>query len=211
VIDDTGRPGDAEPQGRRKLLNRGARRAQLVRAATTAFARAGFSATSLAEIAEQAVVTKVLIYRHFASKSELYLAALTDARDRLRARVGTPDAYDADTVRAFVGAAHDDPDGFRLLFRHAAREPEFADYAAGLNDDAARIAEESLRVRVPHTAHRQWLAGLLPLITIEATLSWLDAGRPVGPDQLAAVVRAALAALTAPAGAPGAQAPRAMK
>jgi hypothetical protein len=40
-----------------------------------------------------------------------------------------------------VNAAHEDPDGSRLLFQHAAREEEFAGYAAALFSEAARIAK----------------------------------------------------------------------
>ncbi|GAA3432689.1 TetR/AcrR family transcriptional regulator [Kutzneria kofuensis] len=181
---------------RRTLLRRDERRSQLIRAATTAFARAGFAATSLDDVAQQAGVTKVLIYRHFASKAELYLGVLTDVRDRVRSAVGSADGYNSDTVRAFAQAACDDPDGFRLLFRHAAREDQFSAYADELFRDATRIAMGHLRGRVEPAARRRWLADLLPRITIEVTLSWLDADRPIEVDELSRTIRAALAALT---------------
>jgi len=186
---------DTTLRDRRKLLRRDERRDQLVRAATEAFARAGFAATSLDEIAKQAGVTKVLIYRHFASKVELYLAALTDVRDRIRSAVGGRDDYDSGTVGAFVRAAGDDPDGFRLLFRYAAREEDFSAYAADLFEDATRIAMGYLRGKVEPAPRRRWLAELMPKITIEVTLSWLDAGRPVDAGELSRTIRAALAAL----------------
>lgn len=186
---------DATSRDRRTLLRRDERRTQLVRAATVAFARTGFAATSLDDIAKQAGVTKVLIYRHFASKTELYLAALTDVRDRIRSAVGGSDNYSSDTVRAFAQAACDDPDGFRLLFRHAAREEEFSAYAADLFGDATRIATGYLGDKVEPTARRRWLAELLPKITIEITLSWLDADRPVEVDKLSRTIRAALTTL----------------
>lgn len=186
---------DTTSHDRRKLLRRDERRSQLVRAATVAFARAGFAATSLDDIAKQAGVTKVLIYRHFASKTELYLAALTDVRDRTASAVGRADDYSSDTVRAFAQAACDDPDGFRLLFRYAAREEEFSAYAADLFADATRIATGYLRDKVEPAARRRWLAELLPKITIEVTLSWLDADRPVEVGELSNTIRAALSAL----------------
>ncbi|WP_020661072.1 TetR/AcrR family transcriptional regulator [Amycolatopsis benzoatilytica] len=186
-------PDDRTPG--RTLLRRPERRSQLIRAATEAFARNGFAATSLDDIAEQAGVTKVLIYRHFASKNELYLAALTDVRDRVRAVVGSADSYTGDTVHAFVTAADEDPDGFRLLFQHAAREAAFSAYAADLFSDAAHIAETYLRDRVPQRARRRWVATLIPKIIVEITLSWLEEGRPVPVADLGSTVRAALAAL----------------
>jgi AcrR family transcriptional regulator len=189
---------DTTSPPRRTLLRRDERRSQLIHAATVAFARAGFAATSLDDIARQADVTKVLIYRHFASKAELYLGVLTDVRDRVRSSVGSADSYTGDTVGAFAQAACDDPDGFRLLFRYAAREEQFSAYADELFRDATRITTRYLRGRVEPAARRRWLAELMPKITIEVTLSWLDADRPIEVDELSRTIRAALAALIRP-------------
>ncbi|MHB8453070.1 MAG: TetR/AcrR family transcriptional regulator [Mycobacteriales bacterium] len=49
-------------------------RARLIKAGATLFYMKGYAATSLEEIAEAAEVTKGAIYRHFASKEELFLA-----------------------------------------------------------------------------------------------------------------------------------------
>jgi AcrR family transcriptional regulator len=186
---------DQAPRGRR-LLRRDERRAQLIRAAATAFARQGFAATSLEDVAREAGVTKVLIYRHFESKTVLYEALLNDARGRIRARVGPPEEFGEDTVRALVGAACDDPDGYRLLHRHAQREPEFAAYAEELGRDATEIAERRLRETMPEPRRRQWVARLLPVMTTEIILSWLDAGQPTSLDELAQTIRATQRALT---------------
>lgn len=69
----------------RRLLGRAERRAQIVAAATAAFARDGYAATGIGKIAAQADVTATIIYRHFTGKSELYRAAL-DAAARGSAR-----------------------------------------------------------------------------------------------------------------------------
>jgi AcrR family transcriptional regulator len=84
----------------------------------------GFAATSLDDIAATAGITRVLPYRHFDSKTDLYRAVLDRAIARLTAAVGTRD-YTYASIDALLGAAAEDPDGFRLLFHHAAREPEF--------------------------------------------------------------------------------------
>jgi AcrR family transcriptional regulator len=192
----------AVPRTSCRLLAKDQRRAQLIGAAATAFARNGFASTSLEEVAHQADITKVLIYRHFASKTDLYQAVLNDTRERLQAGVGPPDQYTDASVRSLVRAACDNPDGFRLLFRHASREPAFAAYARELNDQAADVAERYLRDTLPDTAHRQWVARLLPVITSELILSWLDAGRPTTQDALVHTIRATSRALTNPAAAP---------
>jgi AraC-like DNA-binding protein len=50
---------------------RAERREQLLAAATRAFARGGFAATSLDDIAERAGISRVLLYRHFDPKTAL--------------------------------------------------------------------------------------------------------------------------------------------
>ena len=107
-----------------RRLRRAERREQLLAAATQAFARTGFAATSLDDIAAAAGISRVLLYRHFDSKTDLYRAVLDRAIARLTAAVGTRDATYA-SIDALLGAAAEDSDGFRLLFHHAAREPEF--------------------------------------------------------------------------------------
>ncbi len=120
--DQSAATATAPPSVRR--LRRAERRQQLLAAATQAFARTGFAATSLDDIAEQAGISRVLLYRHFDSKTDLYRAVLDRAVGRLTAAVGTRD-YTYASIDALLGAAAEDPDGFRLLFHHAAREPEF--------------------------------------------------------------------------------------
>ena len=113
----------AQPQARppSRRLRRTERRDQILAAATRAFARSGFAATSLDDIAGEAGVSRVILYRHFDSKTELYRAVLDHACLRLVAAVGEDELTPA-SVDALLDAAAADPDGFRLLFHHAARE-----------------------------------------------------------------------------------------
>lgn len=116
----------------RRLLNREDRAASIVRAGAVAFARGGFSGTSMEDVAAETGVTKLILYRHFGSKADLYRAVL----DRVSARLADEFRHDlGEHDRAAVGArslltvAREDPAGFALLWRHAAREPQFAAYA----------------------------------------------------------------------------------
>jgi AcrR family transcriptional regulator len=59
------------------------RRATILAAAGPLFARDGYAATRIDEIAAAAGVTKPIIYRHFASKKALYSALLIKHRDDL--------------------------------------------------------------------------------------------------------------------------------
>lgn len=187
---------EAARQPGRRLLPRGERRAQLINAAAVAFARAGFAATGLDDIAHEAGVTRAIIYRHFGSKTELYEAVLDDIQTRLRDRLGEPDRYHDQTARDLVTAACADPNGFRLLFGHASREPEVAGYLAQRNRVAMQTAERYLRSALPDDGHRRWIAGLIPKLTIELILSWLDAGRPTTEDELVRTITATSRALS---------------
>jgi AcrR family transcriptional regulator len=174
-----------------RRLRRAERREQLLAAATRAFARAGFAATSLDDIAEAAGISRVLLYRHFESKTELYRAVLDRAIARLTGAVGTRD-YTWASIDALLAAAATDPDGFRLLFHHAAREPEFRPQMDRFRRGMVATARRELAKVIGDRAWVQWAAQLAPVVAIEAVLAWLDAGRP-DPDQAADRIRQALA------------------
>jgi AcrR family transcriptional regulator len=174
-----------------RRLRRAERREQLLAAATQAFARGGFAATSLDDIAEAAGISRVLLYRHFESKPDLYRAVLDRAVRRLAAAVGTRDFTDA-SIDALLGAAAEDPDGFRLLFHHAAREPEFRQQMDRFRRGMVAVARRELAKVIPDRAWVQWAAQLAPVVAVEAVIAWLDAGQP-DPDQAPDRIRHALA------------------
>ena len=166
-----------------RRLRRAERREQILAAATRAFARAGFTATSLDDIAAEAGITRVILYRHFESKAGMYRAVLDRACTRLAETVGTGD-YGEDAIAVLVRAAAADPDAFRLLFRHAAREPEFRDQADALTAASAEVARRDLAAQIPSGPWLDWAARLVPALAIEAVIAWLDAGQP-DPGQAA--------------------------
>jgi AcrR family transcriptional regulator len=149
--------------------------------AASAFAKAGFAGTSMEEIASAAGVSKLLLYRDFAGKRELYQAVLERTLARINERV--PAEASNDALRALIAAARSDPDGFTLLFRHAAREPEFAGYAAGLQDEAIREAQKLMRDIEPDPVLRRWAAETTVTITYQAIITWLEHGDPDRDDE----------------------------
>jgi AcrR family transcriptional regulator len=183
-----------------RRLRRAERREQLLAAATQAFARNGFAATSLDDIAEAAGISRVLLYRHFESKTDLYRAVLDRAIARLTTAVGTRD-FTAASIDALLEVAAEDPDGFRLLFHHAAREPEFRQQMDRFRNDMVAVAHRELAAEIPDRAWAEWAAQLAPVVTIEAVIAWLDAGQP-DPEQAPDRVRQALAGVIAAARRP---------
>jgi AcrR family transcriptional regulator len=176
-----------------RRMARAERREQILDAATRAFARAGYIGTGLDDVAAEAGVTHVILYRHFASKNDLYRAVLDRACVRLADTVGVDD-FDEGSVSLLLRAAAADPDGFRLLFRHAAREPEFRDVIDGIRSASTEIAHRNLAERIPDGPWRLWAARLLPAVTLEAVIAWLDTGQP-DPDRAAKRIEHAIHAV----------------
>lgn len=177
------KPAEGKP-AEGKLLKRPERRRALIEAAARAFARGGYAATNLDDVAAEAGVSRVLIYRHFQSKTELYEAVLADVSAQLRDATGHPDHLTATSLEALVAAAETNPDGFRLFFRQSGQEPEFRRHADELRAAMRDTAEPYLKELITDKARLRWAAGLIPTIAVEAVIAWLDAGGP-SPDTAA--------------------------
>ena len=169
----------------RVLLPRADRAASILRGAATAFARTGFAATSMEDVAAASGITKLIVYRHFESKEELYRAVLTRVSDRLAENfAGALESERPGGVgaRSMLVTAREDPDGFVLLWRHAAREPQFADYAAAQRAQAVAVAR-SLREPEGDEVFERWAAEAIVSWLVEAVLSWLEVGDPARDEE----------------------------
>jgi AcrR family transcriptional regulator len=172
------------------------RRQAVLQGAATAFAHAGYAATSMDDIGAAAGVTKLIVYRHFESKENLYRAVLEQVFERqvelFLANVAQG-LQAGGTTRALLDVAREWPDGFRLLWRHAAREPQFADYASHLRDVAVNAARE---VVTPYLApeYREWAAQTLFDHLVDAVLNWLDHGEARHDERFIAFETASLQA-----------------
>jgi AcrR family transcriptional regulator len=182
-------PPASQEKPKRRLLRRPARREQILVAATRAFAESGFAATSLDDVATAAEISRDVIYRHFESKAELYRAVLRRAQDRLGAATGAPEFTDS-SLDALLSAAAAEPAGFRLLFHHAAREPEFRQEIDELRSCLFDIAHSHLADAIPDPAWARWASTLVPTVAVEGVIAWLDAGQP---DRTIAALRIGLA------------------
>lgn len=168
----------------RKLLPRQDRQASILRASATAFARSGFASTSMSEVAEEAGVTRVLLYRHFDSKDALYRAVLDEVLESLDAAWQHFQTAESDTavMRTHVAAARENPDGYRLLWRHADTEPEFATYAQGVRSGLVAMADERVGDAIKPEL-RAWAMATLITTIVESVLNWLDNGDAIHDEQ----------------------------
>ena len=162
-----------------RRLPRAKRREAILEGATRAFAEAGYAATSMADIARASGITPLIVYRHFDSKEDLYRAALERVSARLSGELwdGSERGGFGVGARSVLTAARRDPEGFRLLWCHAAREPLFRSYASGLREQAVGVVEARLAKRVPRDTLR-WAAHAVVGYLVEAVLNWLEFGDP---------------------------------
>ena len=104
-------------------LPRDERRAILLAAALEVFTAAGYHSAAMDEIADRANVSKPVLYQHFPSKLDLYLAVLDLHIDRLvfeiqRAIASTTENVSKvqATVNAYFNFIDSEGEAFRLLF-----------------------------------------------------------------------------------------------
>jgi AcrR family transcriptional regulator len=128
-------------------------RAQPMDAAATVFARRGYVAASLDEVAEEAGLTKGAVYSNFASKEELFEAVIEDrlnepmkhAADVIDRSAGTTEELAMAGARAFVDVVQQEREVFLLALEmniHVARHPELAPaFAAGRREQLAEVAD----------------------------------------------------------------------
>jgi AcrR family transcriptional regulator len=103
-------PAPERASGRAGRLPKDQRRAQLLDAASEVFTTRGYHAAAMDDIADAAGVSKPVLYQHFESKLDLYLALLDRSCERLAevladALASTGD--NAERVVAAVGAFYD--------------------------------------------------------------------------------------------------------
>jgi AcrR family transcriptional regulator len=175
------------------------RREALLHAAAEVFAHAGYAATSVDDIAAAAGITKLIVYRHFEAKETLYRSVLERVFERqvelFLANV-EQGMQAGGTTAALLHVAREWPDGFRLLWRHAAREPQFHDYALHLRDVAVSAAREVVGPWLP-AVYGEWAAQTLFDHLVDAVLDWLDHGDEAHDDGFIALETAALQATVA--------------
>jgi AcrR family transcriptional regulator len=183
-------------------MPRAERREQVLLAAASVFVRTGFDGTSMDDVARAAGVTRLIVYRIFESKYELYTAVLGEVADDLH-RAFTPVPPRGEVAAVVLAVARRHPDAFRLLWRHAAHEPEFAAWAAMFRGHVYDFTEGLLGDRVDDPLLRHWAARSIVGYLYEGVCLWLDEGSPARDAEVAQAQRDGMRAMiTTWSGAP---------
>ena len=130
------------------------RRAQLLDVARRVFGNSGFHAASMETVAREAGVTKPILYDHFPSKKDLYLALLDadlgalheDVRAALDSPLGNRERIRA-SFQAYFDFVDGHGEGFRLLMQETvSAEVDFRERVAEIRDQIlAEVAELIVR------------------------------------------------------------------
>src|SRR5262249_20340818 len=144
----------------------------ILRGAAAAFARTGFAQTSMDDVAAACGVTKLIVYRHFETKEELYRAILQGVIDRQREELAqglSSPSTRGTAARTQLTVAREAPDGYTLLWRHAAREARFAQYAADVRAAAIGVVRRLADIDAGDPVIDQWQAEVLFAYMVDAT------------------------------------------
>ncbi len=180
------------------MLPRAERRTAILRSAAQAFATFGFAHTSMDDVAAACGITKLIVYRHFESKEELYREILEQVFHQLgtelEAELALP-THKGLGPRTLLTVARDDPAAFFLLWRHASHEPGFAAYTDDLRAIAVKVVRRLMAIDSGDECLDAWRADTLFAWLVEATLSWLERGDPGRDEEFVERTSAALSAL----------------
>lgn len=169
-------------------LSRSDRRAQLLTSAREVFVNQGYHATAMDDIAEQAGVSKPVLYQHFPSKLELYLALLNASADDMVGQVraalaATDDNHERvhGTIRAYYNFVADNDQAYRLIFESDLNsDPEVQAVVDRATEGCLQALTETITRNTGSDSERARLlaSGLVGLSQVSARY-WLSQGSTV--------------------------------
>lgn len=168
-------------------LPRSARRLQLLEAASEIFVERGYHSAGMDEIAIHAGVSKPVLYQHFPSKLDLYIAVVDSHAEKLvvdvnNALLTTTDNHQRvqAAVQAFFDFIDSDNSGYRLIFASDVMDPAVIRRTEGATEacvDAVYGLVMQDSGLDPYRS-RMLAAGLVGASQVNARY-WLEARRPI--------------------------------
>lgn len=172
-------------------LPRDERRGQLLIAASEIFVDRGYHAAGMDEIADRAGVSKPVLYQHFSSKLELYLAVLqrhvdnlvSGVRQALRATDDNRQRLTA-AVGAFFDFIEHDSQGYRLIFENDyVTEPQVSAQVRVATESCTDAVFDLISNDSGLEAHRaRMIAVGLVAISVDCARYWLNSDRPISKE-----------------------------
>jgi AcrR family transcriptional regulator len=169
--------------GPRQRLPVAERRAVIFEAAGQLFGELGYEATRLDQIAAAAGVTKPIVYRHFDSKRDLYLALLDRHRDDLAGFVSSIPAEGSTEERlrtvleVWLDYVQARSYAWQMLFRDTGGGPEIAARRREVHARARTVLVEVIRSLAATPVLRRELEPLAELMSMgmaALVLWWIE-------------------------------------
>ena len=164
-------------------LPRDERRALLLSAALEVFTAAGYHSAAMDEIADRANVSKPVLYQHFPSKLDLYLAVLDLHIDSLVFAIQKAIASNrenssrvAATVEAYFGFIDNEGEAFRLLFESDMNlEPQVRERLNRMTYDCAAAVSAVISIDTGLGKEESMMLAVGIIGTVQTTARhWLD-------------------------------------
>lgn len=134
-----------------KRLPRAVREQMMLDSAVRVFSRRGYHAASMDEIAEDAGISKPMVYAYLGTKEEVFVACLQREGTRLMEAIAdevvgadTPDQQLWRGLRAFFTFVGAHRDGWAVLYRQARGEQPFASASAEMRERMVEVVEMML-------------------------------------------------------------------
>mgnify|MGYP001172371193 CR=1 FL=1 len=178
-------------------MPRSARRAQLLVAARQIFVSQGYHAAAMDDIAVQAGISKPVLYQHFPSKLDLYLALLDSGAEEIIALMRDALASTRDNrtrvtraVEAYFEFVDDSAETFRLLFEtDLFNEAAVRERVQHTDDECAKLLVDVIAedTGIGEDEALMLAFGLIGMAQTSA-VRWLRDGRTIPQDKAAWLV-----------------------
>jgi AcrR family transcriptional regulator len=182
------------------------RRASILEAGGRLFGERGYDGTRLDDVAAAAGVTKPIVYRHFASKADLYLALLERHREDLETFApqippsGPPEERLRAVFDVWLEYVEQHSYAWRMLFRDRGGGPRINEFRLAVHARARGVLVGIIRgfgeAEIP-PGQLEPIAELMSMGMGSLVLWWLDHPEVPREDVLAALIRVWVGFLTA--------------
>lgn len=146
------------------------------------------------EVAAAAGVSRLIVYRHFESKEVLYDEVVAETAELLKKafRNSTREHAGQVAVGALLEVARRDPNGFKVLWQHATREPQFAAHADGFRGPTVEFVKRLLSQAGLTGTRLTWASETVLSFAIDAVTHWVDIEPPERDEEFMELMSASV-------------------
>jgi AcrR family transcriptional regulator len=157
-------------------------RDELIKIAALTFLELGIRDAKMDDVAERTGKSKVILYRHFASKDDLIHTILEREADRLLEIDRRPYKGGIERAKELMDAAREDKSSFILLIRDARNDPVYGEHHERVRDAIFKRLVTAFEKRAMTSSFSRISADAIANLALDSTLYWLENGDPSKDD-----------------------------